>query len=375
MTNKEKEAPHFYGGQAVMEGVMMRGKSLYAMAVRKPSGEIAVVSRPISDPSKKYFWLKWPIIRGIVGFCAALAIGMKTLTESAEIATEGEEEELTRFERFLQDKFGNKVNDILVQVSVVLAVAIAVTLFILLPLWIGGGVTSVFAIDPSFLGVVEGLARLMIFLLYVLVISRSKDIRRVFQYHGAEHKTLNGFENNAELTVESVRGFSRLHNRCGTSFLLIVMFISIVVFAFVRTPDPIMRLVSRLVLIPVVAGISYEVIRWAGRSKSMWVKVVSFPGLCLQRLTTGEPDDKQIEVAITALKAVFEAEGQPVSDANRLGEVEGQPVSGANRLGEAEGQLVSDANRLGEAEGQLVSGANRLGEELSGEEVVADDNQ
>ena len=303
---KSQQAPHFYGGQAVMEGVMMRGKALYAMAVRKPNGEIAVVTRTIRDPSQKRPWLKWPIIRGIVAFGSALAIGMKTLTESAEIATEGEEEEPTRFERFLKNKFGDKVNDILVQISVVLAVAIAVLLFVLLPLWIGSALTA--AVNPSFLGLVEGISRLLIFLAYVLLISRSKEIRRVFQYHGAEHKTINGYEQKTELTVENIRGYSRLHNRCGTSFLLIVMFISILVFTFVRTPDPLLRLVSRLVLIPVVAGISYEIIRWAGRSNSKWVKVVSFPGLCLQRLTTGEPDDKQIEVAVCALQSVLDEE-------------------------------------------------------------------
>ena len=299
MDNKHPE-PHFYGGQAVMEGVMMRGRSTYTMAVRKPDGEIEVRTYPIKKSKRQ--WLKLPVIRGIAAFVSSLSIGMKTLTESAEIATEGEpEENLSRFERFLQDKFGDKVNDILVQISVVLAIAIAISLFILLPLWIGG-------IVPGPHGVIEGVARLLIFLAYVLLISRSKDIRRVFEFHGAEHKTINGHENGAELTVESIQEYSRLHNRCGTSFLLIVMFISILVFAFVHTPYPWLRLVSRLLLIPVVAGLSYEVIRWAGRSKSSFVKVVSFPGLCLQKLTTGEPDGRQIEVAITALKAVLDKE-------------------------------------------------------------------
>ena len=317
MKTNNTEQPHFYGGQAVMEGVMMRGKAVYAMAVRKPNGEISVVTRPIKDPAKKHPWLKLPVIRGVAAFVSALVVGMKTLTESAEIATDGEpEEELTRFESFLKDKFGDKVNDILIQVSVVLAVALAVLLFVLLPLWIGSGLNFLIEGHPSLLGVIEGLARLSIFLIYVLVISRSKEIRRVFQYHGAEHKVINGHEQGAELTVENIKTCSRLHNRCGTSFLLIVMFISILVFAFVRTPDPWMRLASRLVLIPVVAGISYEVIRWAGRSQSVLVKIISFPGLCLQRITTDEPDAPQIETAITALKSVLEAEstGDVVND-------------------------------------------------------------
>jgi uncharacterized protein YqhQ len=317
--NKElkKEQAHFYGGQAVMEGVMMRGKTLYAMAVRKPNGEIAVVSHSINDPSKRRPWLKLPVIRGISAFVAAISIGMKTLTESAEIATEGEPEEpKSRFERFLMEKFDEKINDILVTASVVLAIGIAVLLFVLLPLWVGSGLSFLVAnqtgtaVNPSLLGVIEGMARLLIFVTYVWVISRSKDIRRVFEYHGAEHKTINGYEQEAELTVESIRNYSRLHNRCGTSFLLIVMLISILVFAFVRTPDPLLRLVSRLVLIPVVAGLSFEVIRWAGRSKSWFVKLVSFPGLLLQRLTTGEPDAPQIEIAIAALKAVLKEEAE-----------------------------------------------------------------
>ena len=306
--NQNREG-HFYGGQAVMEGVMMRGKSLYSMAVRRPNGEIALVTHSIKDHSLKRPWLKWPVVRGIVAFGSSLAIGMKTLTESAEIATEGEaEEEPGRFEKFLQAKLGDRLNDILIQLSVVLAVGLAVLLFIMLPLWIGSGVSFLLGTPPGFLGAIEGLARLVIFISYVWVISRSKDIRRVFQYHGAEHMTINGYEQGAELSVEGIRGFSRLHNRCGTSFLLIVMFISIVVFTFVRTPDPWLRVASRVVLIPVVAGVSYDVIRWAGRSKSRWVKLVSFPGLCLQRLTTGEPDEQQLEVAIAALQNVLDEE-------------------------------------------------------------------
>jgi len=300
----------FYGGQAVMEGVMMRGKTHYAMAVRKPSGDIHVVARAIKDPSAKHRWLRWPVIRGIAAFVGALGMGMKIMTESAEIATEDDpQEEPSRFEKFLKNKFGDKVNDILVQISVVIAVGLAVLLFVLLPLWIGSGLAFLVEGHPSLLGVLEGIARLLIFLTYVWLISRSKDIQRFFQYHGAEHKVINGYEDGSPFTVEAMRKFSALHNRCGTSFLLIVMIISMIVFAFVRTPDPWIRLASRIVLIPVVAGISYEVIRWAGRSKSGLVKLISFPGLMLQRMTTGEPDDKQIEIAITALKAVLTEEG------------------------------------------------------------------
>ena len=305
----DKKQNHFYGGQAVMEGVMMRGKSLYSMAVRKPDKEIAIVSRPIKSSDKLI--LKAPIIRGIVAFGSSLSLGMKTLTESAEIATEGEEEDpSSRFERFLQDKFGDKVNDVLIQISVVLAIAIALLLFVFLPLWIGSGLTWLMGSHSNLLGVIEGFARLLIFLTYVLLISRSKEIRRVFQYHGAEHKTINGYEQKAELTVEKIKEYSRLHNRCGTSFLLIVMVISILVFTFVQTPNLWMRMGSRLMLIPIIAGLAFEVIRWAGRSQGPLVKIISFPGLMLQRLTTLEPDDDQIEVAISALKSVLAEEAK-----------------------------------------------------------------
>jgi uncharacterized protein YqhQ len=306
---KNKDEPHFYGGQAVMEGVVMKGKTLYSMAVRKPDGDIAVVTRPIKEQKRRF--LKLPVIRGIMAFVAALTMGMKTLTESAEIASEGEPaEELSRFEQFLQNKFGDKINDILIQVSVVLAIMLAVLLFILLPLWIGSAFSFFTGAHPSLLGVVEGVARLLIFLGYVFLISRSKDIQRVFQYHGAEHKTINTHEQGAELTIENVQKHSRLHNRCGTSFLLIVMFISIAVFTFLRVTNPWLRILSRIALIPVIAGVSYEVIKWAGRSKSPFVRVVSYPGLLLQRLTTGEPDDKQVEVAIVALQNVLTAENE-----------------------------------------------------------------
>lgn len=304
--------PHFYGGQAVMEGVMMRGKTSYAMAVRRPCGEVEIRTYPIKKNTRK--WLKLPVIRGVTAFVSSIKIGMKTLTESAEIASEGEAEEQTsRFERFLLEKFGDKFNDILIQFSVVLAILIAVSLFIVLPLWIG-------SLIPGPPNVIEGTARLFIFFIYILLISRLKDIRRVFEFHGAEHKTINGHENGAELNVESIRSFSRLHNRCGTSFLLIVMVISVLIFAFVQTPYIWLRFVSRLLLLPVVAGISFEVIRWAGRSKSPLVKIVSFPGLCLQKLTTGEPDDSQIEVAITALKTVLENEAEEAQGSESIAE-------------------------------------------------------
>ena len=308
ITTSQEKTTH-YGGQAVMEGVMMRGLNHYAMAVRKPNGEIYLVKREIA--AKKRAWLKWPIIRGIAAFGSSLSMGMKILTESAEVATEGEESETpSRFEQFLLNKFGDKVNDVLMQLSIVFAIGIAVLLFILLPLWIGSFLSSLFGEQFRLLGLLEGIARLLIFLTYVWLISRSKDIQRFFQYHGAEHKVINGYEQGAEFDVDVMQKFSRLHNRCGTSFLLIVMVISIIVFSFIDTPTIWLRIVSRLALIPVVAGMSYEVIQWAGRRQNALVKIISFPGLCLQRLTTKEPDADQIEIAISALKGVLEIEAE-----------------------------------------------------------------
>ena len=308
--NKNKTT--FYGGQAVMEGVMMRGKNDYAMAVRKPNGEIHLVKRSIANRSQKWPWLKWPIIRGMAAFVSSLSMGMKILTESAEIATEGEENQAkpSRIEKFLLDKFGDKINDILMQLSVVLAIGIAVLLFVLLPLWIGSGISILLDGQLRFLGLIEGLVRLLIFLAYIWIISRSKDIQRFFQYHGAEHKVINGYEQGAEFEISTMQKFSRLHNRCGTSFLLIVMVISILVFSFVHTPTIWLRILSRLALIPVVAGMSYEVIQWAGRRGSKLVQIISFPGLCLQRMTTKEPDDQQVEIAIAALQGVLEKEAE-----------------------------------------------------------------
>jgi len=312
---KEKAArPNTIGGQAVIEGVMMRGKSMYAMAVRGPDNNIEVVEEDLHPAGEKYPILKLPILRGVVSFVESLTMGMKIITRSAEMAgLEDEEtpaEQKGRFERFLDEKLGDKQNDVIMTISVVLAIVLAVGLFMLLPVCIGSFFSG-FLNDSSFLlGAVEGIIRICIFILYIVLISRSKDIRRVFQYHGAEHKTISCFESGQELTVDNARGKSRLHKRCGTSFLIFVMLISLIVFIFVRTNDIWMRFASRIILVPLIAGISYEVIRLAGRSDSKLVSIISYPGLCLQKLTTAEPDDDQLEVAIAAMKGVLAREPQ-----------------------------------------------------------------
>ena len=296
------------GGQAVIEGVMMRGKKIYAMAVRNPEGGITIEKNEWGGIGSKGLF-KYPIFRGIAAFVDSLITGTKILMKSAEIAGEDwAEEELSPFEKFLQDKLGDKINDILIYFSVTISLLLGTGLFFVLPVWLGNFFKDMVPVWA--LGVVEGLLRIGIFLLYLFLISRMKEIKRVFQYHGAEHKTINCFESGLELTVENVMPCTRLHKRCGTSFLLFVMLISMIVFFFVHTDILILRLASRILLVPFIAGISYEVIRWAGKSDSKIVEIISYPGLCLQKITTAEPDGPQIETAIAAMKGVLEDEGE-----------------------------------------------------------------
>ncbi|MDR2649457.1 MAG: DUF1385 domain-containing protein [Clostridiales bacterium] len=297
------------GGQAVMEGVMMRGRHIYAMAVRKPDRSIELIKTAAAPLADKYPVLKWPVARGVVAFVDSLVTGMRVITQSAEIAgLEDAEEEPSAFEKKLQRIFGEKMDNILIYSVVAIAIVIAVGLFMLLPVWLGHFFAPLLGESTWALGIVEGLLRITIFLAYVYLVSLSKDIKRVYQYHGAEHKTINCFERQQELTIVNVRSHSRLHKRCGTSFLLIVMVMAMLVFMFVRTDVVILRLLSRIILVPVIAGLSYEVIKWAGRSDNVFVNVISYPGLCLQKITTAEPDDGMIETAITAMNAVLESE-------------------------------------------------------------------
>lgn len=302
--DKEKK---YYGGQAVIEGVMMKGENIYATAVRTPEGDIAVDKRENETVLGKYRLFKAPILRGISVFLDSLIIGTKILMQSAVIAGEEEtEEEPGRFEKKLMDKFGDKLNDYLMYFSVAVSVVIALVLFFMLPVWIGGFFSK--HVGTYLLGVVEGLIRIGIFLVYIYLISRMGEIKRVYQYHGAEHKTINCYEAGEALTPENVKKHTRLHRRCGTSFMLIVMVVSMIVFIFVRTDNIWLRMVSRIVLVPFISGISYEIIRWAGRSASPLVRIISAPGLCLQKLTTAEPDDDEIECAIAALVSVLRVE-------------------------------------------------------------------
>ncbi len=307
---------NYIGGQAVIEGVMMRGKKMYAMAVRTPDGTLAVEKKDIDDVFSRYKIFKYPIFRGIASFIQSLIIGTKIIMRSTQLAGLEEETEEnaepSKFEKALQKIFGDKLTDVLIYISVAISLVFSIGLFFVLPVFIGSLLRPILP-GTWALGIAEGLIRIAIFLLYLFLVSRMKEIKRVFQYHGAEHKTINCFEHGEELTVENVKKYTRLHKRCGTSFLLIVMIISMVVFFFIRTDTIWLRLVSRILLVPFVAGISYEVIRWAGRSDSPIVKMVSAPGLCLQKITTAEPDGSQIEAAIAAMKGVLEEETEDES--------------------------------------------------------------
>ena len=303
------------GGQAVMEGVMMRGPERTAVAVRLPDNRIFLKTE--MNP-KRSALAKLPFIRGIISFVMSLYLGTKILTYSADVLeyfTEEEESKDSEEEEkpgFLEKLFGkNAAWNIMMTLSVIFAIAVSVLVFVLLPTvlinWL-----SAYIKNGIVLNLIEGCLRIAMFIGYIVLISNMKDIQRVFQYHGAEHKTIHCYENGKELTPENAKGFVRLHPRCGTSFLMFVMVISLILFSLLGWPDLVMRIVSRIVLIPVVAAISYEVLQWAGRSTNKFVEIVSVPGLLLQKLTTREPDESQLEVAIVSMKAVLVPPETPV---------------------------------------------------------------
>ncbi|RHU82084.1 DUF1385 domain-containing protein [Clostridiaceae bacterium OM08-6BH] len=297
--------PSGIGGQAVLEGIMMKNKEKYSVAVRKPDGQIEVrtkVYRSIAGDSK---WAKLPLIRGVVNFIDSLVLGMESLSYSASFYDDEEEQEPGKFEKLLVKLFGEKAEKVVMGCTVAFSVIMAVAIFMVLPYYISG-IFRNFIVSNTLLAVLEGVIRLGLFTLYVVLISCMKDIKRTYMYHGAEHKCINCIERGRELNVKNVRKSSRYHARCGTSFLFIVMVISIVFFIFIRVDSPILRVVFRILLVPVIAGVSYEFIRLAGRSDNPLMKVLSLPGKAMQKLTTREPDDDMIEVAIAAVEAVFD---------------------------------------------------------------------
>lgn len=291
------------GGQALIEGILMRGPKDLAIAVRKPDDEIILKKEKLNTLGMRYKFFSLPLIRGVVGLIESMAFGIRALMYSAEFYEEDMEEE--NKETFLDKVFKDKKEEAEIVFTLMISLAFTVLLFILLPSLI----TNFFkkGIErPFILNLIEGLVRIMLFLIYVTLVSKMEDIGRVFEYHGAEHKTIHCYENGEPLTVENVKKYPILHPRCGTSFLFMVMIVSIFVLSFFGWPNPLQRVFIRLLMLPVIAGISYEINRVIGKSNSAVVYFLSYPGLLIQRMATvKEPDEAQIEVAIEALKAVL----------------------------------------------------------------------
>ncbi|GAA0084162.1 hypothetical protein UT300007_06010 [Clostridium sp. CTA-7] len=303
------------GGQAVIEGVMMRGSKGQATAVRTPNKEIEIDFKKIIPITKKYKFLNIPFIRGIFVLVDSLITGIKTLNYSASFF-EDEDESESKFELWLKNKFGEKSNDLIIGGTMILSFAIAIGLFVALPTAIAS-IFNLLNLSPVALNLIEAVVRIIILLIYMYSISKMEDIYRVFQYHGAEHKSIFCYEAGEELTIENVKKFSRFHPRCGTNFLFLIMFVSIIIFSFTGWGGFLERILLRILLIPVVSGITYELIRWLGKNNNKLSKVIAYPGLKLQELTTKEPDDDQIEVAIAALMS---AEGIKPKE-NTIGEL------------------------------------------------------
>lgn len=297
------------GGQAVMEGVMMRNGDEYAVAVRKPDKTIEVKKFEYKSAKKTKGLRNIPFIRGIFNFIDSLYLGMNTLMYSASFFEDEEEEQdlskMTEEEKAIYEKKKAKEEKAWMGGTVVLSVVLALAIFFALPYFLSGFFHKVIS-SEILIALLEGIIRLAIFIGYIILISTNEDIKRTFMYHGAEHKCINCIEHGLELNVENVKKSSKQHKRCGTSFLLIVMLISIVFFMFIRVDSKILRLVLRLLLIPVIAGVSYEFIRLAGRFDNWFVNMISQPGLWMQRLTTIEPDEDMIEVGIASVEAVFD---------------------------------------------------------------------
>ena len=293
------------GGQAVIEGIMMKNGDNYATAVRKPDGEIEVQEETYVSLTEKVKLFALPFVRGIFSFADSMILGMKTLTFSASFFEDDEEGEPSKFEAFLDRVFGEKLEKVLMAAVMVFSFILAVGIFMVLPLFIAGFFRGIVKSDTG-IAFLEGVIRLAIFIIYIKAVSMMEDIKRTFMYHGAEHKCINCIEHGMPLTVENVRKSSRQHKRCGTSFLFFVMIVSIIFCFFITAESQVLKVGIRIALMPVIAGVSYEIIRLAGSSENPLVNVLSKPGMWVQMMTTKEPDDSMIEVAIRAVEEVFD---------------------------------------------------------------------
>lgn len=301
---KRKSRYSGIGGQAVLEGVMMKNKEKYAVAVRKPDGEIEVEVETYQGLAHGSKFKELPFIRGIFNFLDSLILGTRALNYSASFYEEEEGKE-TKFDKAMDKMSGGNGEKLLSGIVTVISVVLAVGIFIVLPYFISSLFES-FIRNRSLMAIIEGVIRIALFLLYVWGISAMKDIRRLYQYHGAEHKCINCIEKGRPLTVHNVMRSSRLHKRCGTSFIFFVMLVSIVLFFFIQVDNVAEKVILRILLMPVVAGISYEIIRLAGRTDNIFIKILSAPGMWIQRMTTREPDESMAEVAIASVEAVFD---------------------------------------------------------------------
>ncbi len=361
------------GGQAVLEGVMMKNKDEYAVAVRKPDGDIDVevdVYKGVMDGSALK---KMPFIRGVFNFLDSMILGMRTLNHSVSFY-EDEEATETATDKVFQKLFKEKAENVMMGIVTALSIVLAVAIFMVLPYYI----TSLFEEyirNVSVMTIIEGLIRILIFVGYIVAIAMMKDIKRLYQYHGAEHKCINCIEKGRPLTVHNAMRSSRLHKRCGTSFMFFVVFVSIIVFFFIRVEQPALRVLLRIALIPVIAGISYEIIRLAGRSDNFFVNLLSAPGMLLQRLTTKEPDEEMIRVAIASVEAIFDWKaylkdtfGYEIDDSwlvdgpleEEEGENEEEPVSVSKQENaQTDDRVKADMDRKGAKSNLQVADADR----------------
>ncbi len=346
------------GGQAVIEGVMMKSRDRYSVATRKEDGTIAVSNHPYKSVRAKVKILNLPIIRGAVNFIEMLILSYRTLSVSAQsLGLEGVEE--SRFEKWLREKFGKSIFDVIMVISVIFGFALALGLFTFLPILITKGINSLIGRELGWIkNLIEGLIKIAIFIVYLWAVSLTKDIRRTFEYHGAEHKSIFCYESGEELTVENARKCRRFHPRCGTSFIFVVLIISILLFSlpFVTWDNMFLRMATKLAMLPLVVGISYEFIMWAGKHDENPVsKVLSAPGLLMQRITTREPDDSQLEVAITALKNALPGEFGLDADAVETSEEKAEDVTAAETVpedGPEEHKTGESAEKTDENDGQ-----------------------
>jgi len=315
--SENKKQP-IVGGQAVIEGVMMRGKDGIATAIRKKDGQINVDFEQYIPINKRNKFFALPIIRGFMTYIDSLIIGVKILSKSVDALEEEEEDEaeekLSKFDLFIQKVFKDKYTDVIMGISLVISLAFTLGVFYLLPNVITNLFTRVGINSSIILNFIESLIRVSILVGYLSIISMQKDVKRLFRYHGAEHKTIFCYENNERLTVENARKYTTLHPRCGTSFIFVVFFVSLVIYLFLGWQHGIMRIVTRLLLLPLISGISYELIRLMASRENAFLKAIAFPGLMFQKITTKEPSDDMLEVAITALKR---AEGIEYEDDNK----------------------------------------------------------